>query len=337
MKAWEDNTSQLETVRQQQLQQLVEKSAEKESVWLKSFGEQIACKEFIIKDKLTKFFADKDEGGLVLENLECRSLSPFSEQNFSTLLKVLPVLENATRSTTIASAIEIENSTLEKLMNFTFQLMTEAEDALRRYKQNILDDINYVWNGTCAVQRSVAEGYLKLKGLKRQLYRVKEEIGMLHSGASVQSTFEDEETGSVTLETGGLEGLLVKQGEAVLKSSTLAGQAAAGNVSMRVSALLEQAEHVDGPKARGVSCAMWTGSETDFTTEQLATNLTGEIDVHDVLLGVRANILRKVARGERLLTSLRDAREKLEAEIEEARKMEQCEPLWRQLLRRVWN
>ncbi|CCD20255.1 hypothetical protein, conserved in T. vivax, partial [Trypanosoma vivax Y486] len=104
MKAWEDNTSQLETERQQQLQQLVEKSAEKESLWLKSFGEQIACKELIIKEDLTKFFAKKDESGLVLEDLEWHSLSPFSEQNISTLLKVLPALENATRSTTIASA-----------------------------------------------------------------------------------------------------------------------------------------------------------------------------------------------------------------------------------------
>ncbi|KAH8609334.1 hypothetical protein ERJ75_001213900 [Trypanosoma vivax] len=335
MKAWEDNTSQLETERQQQLQQLVEKSAEKESVWLKSFGEQIACKELIIKKESTKVFAWRDESDPAPKDLECHDLSPFSEQNFSALLKVLPALENATRSTTIASAIEIENSTLKTLMNFTSQLMKKAEDALRGYKQNILDDINYVWNGTCAVQRSVAEGYLKLKGLKRQLYRVKEGVSILRSGASVQSTFEDEETGSVTLETGGLEGLLVKQGEAVLKSSTLAGQAAAGNVSMRVSALLEQAEHVDGPKARGVSCAMWTGSETDFTTEQLVANLTGEIDVHDVLLEVHANVLRKVTRGEQQLASLWDAREKLEAKIEEARKMEECEPLWRQLLRHV--
>ncbi|KAH8603918.1 hypothetical protein ERJ75_001772700 [Trypanosoma vivax] len=61
----------------------------------------------------------------------------------------------------------------------------------------------------------------------------------------MQSTCEDEETGSVTLEAGGREGFLVLQGKSVLKSPALPEQAVNGNVSMRVSALLEQAEHFD--------------------------------------------------------------------------------------------
>ncbi|CCD21721.1 hypothetical protein, conserved in T. vivax [Trypanosoma vivax Y486] len=335
MKAWEDNTSQLETQRQQQLQQLVEKSAKEEGVWLENFGDQIRCKELDVKDEQARVFADVHESVFASADMECHNLSPVSEKNISVLLKVLPFLENASESATIASGIEIENSMSKKLMNETSRLLDDAKNLLVTYKWNILNDANYVRNGTCAVQGGVAESYLKLDELKRQLRQAKEEISMLRSGPSTRTSFENKETSLVTPEKDVPKGFLVRQGERMQKLLKHPGRLMSDNASTLVSALLEQAEHVGGSKARGAGCAVWTGSETDLNVTQLVANLTGEINVHDVLLEVHASILRRVARGERLLTSLRDAKKKLEAEIEEARRGEQCEPVWRQLLRLV--
>ncbi|KAH8616488.1 hypothetical protein ERJ75_000473800 [Trypanosoma vivax] len=330
--------SQMNAERREKIQQLRENASASLAEVTKVIGPRDICGGLAVESKLMDgIFADVSQNGInSLDSICDDSFSDCDEKNSSMLLRVLKFLtKRGAEGSNIEMAIAFEESVFQKQKRTAHELLTEAKNVLETYKKVLVNDINYLRNGTCAVQESIAEDFLKLKGLKRQLHQAREEINVLRSGASMQSACEDEETDSVTLEAGEHEGFLVLQGKSVLKSSALPEQAVNGNVSTRVSALLEQAEHFDGSGARGAGCAVWTGSKADLTAEQLVANLTGEIGVHDVLLEVHVNILRRVARGERLLASLRDAKKKLEGEIEEARKGEQCEPLWRQLLRLV--
>ncbi|KAH8616464.1 hypothetical protein ERJ75_000478300 [Trypanosoma vivax] len=333
-----DNIALFELERSNQIRYLMENASVREKKAMNILGASAKCEGFFVEKELMRSIANETNNvGKQDWSAVCRSHFPLcSEKNTSRFLSAFVAAGGASvQNSSISSAIRLENTTYERRMNSRTKLLSSARKALELYKRRILNFISYVWNGTCAVKANVERDYLKLKGLKRQLHQAREEINVLSSGASMQKVVEGKGTTLVKFEKGGREGFLVLQGKSVLKSPALPEQAVNGNVSTRVSALLEQAEHFDGSGACGAGCAVWTGSKADLTAEQLVANLTGEIDVHDVLLEVHVNILRRVARGERLLASLRDAKKKLEAEIEEAREGEQCEPVWRQLLRLV--
>ncbi|KAH8603563.1 hypothetical protein ERJ75_001806300 [Trypanosoma vivax] len=269
VKVWKDNTPHLDYEIKQRLRHLLEKSTPKESVCLEVSGEQITNKELIMKRKLVSAYVNKDESSFTTEVVECHSLPPASEQNISTLSKVLSALEAPAKGDTSALAVEIENLTFEKRMNMTSILMEKAGSQSRAHRRNILNGINYVWNVACAIQRSVAEGYQKLRELKVQLHQVKEGISMLGSGTSTCSAFKGEETKLAMLNARGREGFLVQQAQQTQRSTEQRRKNVSDNTSTRAKALLEKAQLCSTTNTSDFDCTKRATPESNLNVMQL--------------------------------------------------------------------
>ncbi|CCD20642.1 hypothetical protein, conserved in T. vivax [Trypanosoma vivax Y486] len=253
------------------------------------------------------------------------------------LKEALQLMNSSAEDSSIVSAIHVENSTWEKRRNAAAQLLERGRGVLEMYKKRIVKDISNVWNGTCGVQQNVGKKHLKVRELKKRLQSLKGKIKRLRDGAYMQENYESDEANPVAHGTHDWNGLLVRKGERARRSIGVLGGPVNVNVSLRIRTLLEQAERADSEGLWTSGCAVVDTAvfSASHNTSQLIANLTGEIQVYDVLVHVNESVASQVEVLEGIVVGLQKATAEMEEENKEAAAKAACEPMWKQMLRMV--
>ncbi|CCD19634.1 hypothetical protein ERJ75_000502800 [Trypanosoma vivax] len=332
LKMLNGNVTELEEERKEQIRKLVGGAN------LSDRGD--VCEALLVERMLMKKILNESNGGAV-DNVTsiCKDTAfDCGEANTTKLVNdFLRVSSRSAESGVIASAVEVENLTLTNLMQKTSRLLEEAQRLLEKRKQRIERNLGYASRGICETQKNVGDGFLKIVSLSGILQKLKSDISSLHDGDDAGETSASEKMIGVLHGVSAYNSFLTRKGAALLKTLTDTESTMKTNISARATALLAQAERGGGVKLPSVDCRTATNAMSSENIMQLVANLTGELRVYDILVSVGESVSGKVTRLEAALASLRNAKDKLEAERKRARQNASCEPIWRQLLRYVWG